>query len=80
MNAAINFAIYKNGTVGKNAREQFEARKPDGSHVAAIVPRHMGEYMREYHETQFMVLYPNGKVEVADDIEHASDLIGERIA
>lgn len=75
MNAKVNFIIRKAGMNGK--RETFEAVKPDGTFIASISPLHLGEYMREYHETRMVILWPNGKVMNAEDIEHASDIIGE---
>ena len=62
------------------AGQAYRMQLPCGHIVADAVPQYLGEYDREYHETNLNVLFNDGRVSVALDLEHANDLVAAHLA
>ena len=73
-----NFTIRRFGTVQgtKAPLQTYSADTPSGRHLAQIVPMFDGF---RYRDDKLNVLHADGKVEKADDLEHASDLIADKM-
>ena len=74
MNAAINFVIKANGSV--KGMTEYVAERANGELLATISPRL--QFNGSYSTRFLNVCTLDGKVEIADGIEHADEIIAAK--